>query len=52
MNYYPEDNNCTPIEEIYIGSMCVKPKWALGGKLLIDGGALAKDKKPIILRQL
>ena len=44
VNFYTDENSCMPVDEIFVGSLCVKPKWAFGGQMIADNGALAKDQ--------
>ena len=43
VNFYTDEHSCVPVESVFVGSLCVKPKWALGGQMIADGGELAKD---------
>ena len=52
VNFYTDENSCMPVEEVFLGSLCVKPKWASGGQIIVDGGALAKDEDSKILMGL
>ena len=52
VNFYPDKKSCMPIEEIMIGSLCVKPQWATGGQMIIDGGDLANDENVKIFMKM